>query len=95
MDAETLIVGAGAAGSVIASRVTEDSERSVLLLEAGPDYPDPAGLARDLADGRVNAMVKHDWGMKHRPTTQALTKFPYPRGRVVGGSSAVNTCIAL
>lgn len=91
---QTVVVGAGAAGSVIASRVTEDPGRSVLLLEAGPDYPDPALLPADLVDGRQNSMVAHDWGFKHRPNRQQVL-FRMPRGRVVGGSSAVNTCIAL
>ena len=91
---ETVVVGAGASGSVVAARLTESAERSVLLLEAGPDYPDPSTLAQDLADGRRNSMRRHDWGFRHRPTTKQM-RFPLPRGRVVGGSSAVNTCLAL
>lgn len=89
-----IIVGAGSAGAVIAARVTESPEREVILIEAGPDYPDPSRLPPDLIDGARNSMVRHDWGYRHRPTTVQIP-FPFPRGKVVGGSSAVNTCIAL
>ncbi len=65
----------------------------MLLLEAGPDYAGQT-LPSDLTDGTRNSYHKHDWGLRHRPTPQQF-RFPLPRGRVVGGSSAVNTCIAL
>jgi len=95
MHADTVIVGAGSSGAVIAARATERSEREILLLEAGPDYPDPLGLPPDLRDGARNSMRRHDWGQMHRPRPGSRMLYWFPRGRVVGGSSAVNTCIAL
>jgi choline dehydrogenase len=94
MHADTIVVGAGSSGAVIAARATERSDREVLLLEAGPDYPDENALPEDLVDGTRNSMRRHDWGQMHR-ARPGHPLFWFPRGRVVGGSSAVNTCIAL
>jgi choline dehydrogenase len=95
MRADTIVVGAGSSGAVLASRATEGGHREVLLLEAGPDYPHPDGVPADLRNGTRNSMRLHDWGQKHRPHPRSKLLFWFPRGRVVGGSSAVNTCIAL
>lgn len=92
-DAPIIIVGAGACGAVIASRVTERSDREVLLVEAGPDYG--PNVPFDVTNGRRNSMGDHDWGFWHWPSTKLPHPLFFPRGRVVGGSSAVNTCIAL
>ncbi len=91
---DLIVVGAGSAGAVIAARASEDPRRSVLLVEAGPDYPDPATLPFDLVNSHNNSYTAHDWGLAYQPTA-AGRSLPFPRGRVVGGSSAVNTTIAL
>ncbi|MBO6657606.1 MAG: GMC family oxidoreductase N-terminal domain-containing protein [Pseudomonadales bacterium] len=90
---DVLIVGAGSAGAVIANRVSEDPNRSVRLIEAGPDYPELSQTPFDLINSHNNSYTAHDWGHRYEPTREREVIFP--RGRVTGGSSAVNTTIAL
>jgi choline dehydrogenase len=92
---DLIVVGAGSAGAVIAARVTEDARKRVLLIEAGPDYLEPGALPDDLVDGRKNSLVAHDWGFRYQPNANSRPDVPLPRGKVTGGSSSVNTCIAL
>ncbi|HUP85172.1 MAG TPA: GMC family oxidoreductase [Acidimicrobiales bacterium] len=94
MSYDVVVIGAGSAGAVIAARASEHPDLNVCLLEAGPDYPLLAETPADLVNSHDNSYVDHDWGYHYRSVAGGrLTAFP--RGRVVGGSSAVNTTIAL
>jgi choline dehydrogenase len=90
---DIVVVGAGSAGCAIAARASENPNLNVLLIEAGPDYSDLAATPFDLVNGHSNSLTDHDWGLSHAPVQGKTIAFP--RGRVVGGSSAVNTAIAL
>lgn len=93
---DVLVLGAGSAGCVIAARLSEDAGTQVALIEAGPaGWRDPwiripAGFARLYASG------KYDWRF-HTEAEPGLDgrSIHWPRGKVVGGSGAVNGLVFL
>jgi choline dehydrogenase len=93
-DYDLIVVGAGSGGSVVAARISEDPRVRVLLIESGPDYPNLEALPEDLRNVNHGSFFDHDWGLQYTPTSTSRTT-PFARGRVTGGSSAVNTAIAL
>ena len=84
-----VIVGAGSAGCVLANRLSEDPSTKVLLIEAGPR--DRAKEIRIPAAFSKLFKSKFDWGYETTPQ-QGLAgrRIYFPRGKVLGGSSAMN-----
>ena len=87
-----VVIGAGSAGCVVANRLTEDGETTVLLLEAGnpatkPEIQTPVSWTTLLG-------TEVDWGYFTEPEPYLNgRKIFHPRGKVVGGTSSINAMI--
>lgn len=90
---DDVIVGGGSAGIALATRLTEDEGRRVLLVEAGPDHPGIDG-DDDLADQmRFSTTLTH-WGTDATFVAGGMA-MNYPQGRRMGGGSGVNGAFAV
>ncbi len=85
-----VIVGAGTAGCVVASRLSADPRVTVALIEAGPPDDDPAIRVPAMV-GKAIGNARNGWGYVSAPQQHADgRRLPVPRGRVLGGSSSIN-----
>lgn len=93
MKADYVIVGGGSAGCVLANRLSEDATKSVILIEAGgedwnPLIHIPAGYIKTMVNPAIN------WMFTSMPDPKTGNRsISLPRGKVLGGSSAINAML--
>lgn len=91
---DVVIVGGGSAGCTLATRLSEDPNRSVLLLEAGPDYTTLEQTPDELKLGHrqeaSDSESRFNWAYKGQGTTDQTVPMQVARGKVIGGSGSVN-----
>ena len=94
-DFDYIVVGAGTAGCIMANRLSADPKNRVLILEAGGNdnwiwFHIPVGYLFAIGNPRS------DWMFKTEPEPGLNGRaLAYPRGKVIGGSSAINAMISM
>lgn len=98
---DAIVVGAGSSGGVVAARLTEDPDCRVLLIEAGPDFPNeeavpPLFTVSGEHSWKTAGLPEFDWDLHNVDRSGTLNgrSIWLPRGQLVGGTSMVNATIA-
>jgi choline dehydrogenase len=93
--ADTVVVGSGTSGAAVAGRLVAGSNRSVILIEAGPDYGpfDKSTWPAELLNAG-SLPLSHDWGYTNAASTGRPNHL-LERARVMGGCSSHNGCAAI
>lgn len=91
---DTVVIGGGTAGCVVAGRLALESEQRVIVLEAGPDFGarEEGRWPPELLDAGA-LVTTHDWGYSSGDLYGWREAIPFSRARVIGGCSSHNGCI--
>ncbi len=91
-DFDHIVIGAGSAGCVVAARLAQAGRRVALVEAGGSDLGNP--LIADIRQWEATLQSEVDYDYSIVPQPRGNSKLRHPRGKVLGGSSSINSCVA-